>query len=167
MNGLSLWQVHCLTALLRCGPKGIDLGEAGQWACVPEGHTLSQSPWGEQLCSSPSPWHNALHHHDNTPTDWNLWNHKPNSMFPFVFSGIFYSDEKLSNIKDFYISISNYLIPVYINLVIKNSWEFVVSLVDSIKRITSKIMLSANKNYFLPFSPSSQPQLTWLESVMC
>lgn len=88
-------------------------------------------------------------------------------MFAFVFSGIFYSDEKLSNIKDFYISITNYLIPVYINLVITNSWEFVVSLVDSIKRITSKIMLSANKSYFLPPSPSSQPQLTRLESVMC
>lgn len=82
---------------------------------------------------------------------------------PLVFSGIFYSDEKPSDIKgDFYISISNCLIPVYINLVITNSWGFAVSLVDSIQCITPKSM-SANKNYLL--SPSSQAPLAWLESV--
>lgn len=45
------------------------------------------------------------------------------------------------------------MIAVYINLVITNSWEFAVSLIDCIKCVTSKIMSSANKNSFLPAPP--------------
>lgn len=118
----------------------------GLRSCVSEGHT-SQSPRGKQLCSlsilvtmrwAALPFGNALplvtqEPHNRRPQP--LKTKSQPECLPLLSSGSLLHNETLSSIKgDFYISISNYSTPVYINY--KHLGVRCQLLVDSINSIS-------------------------------